>query len=433
MYNSINPTPQDQAWLLAERLKEMRCLYGLLDLAQNHPLSTTEFLEQAVQLLPPAFQYPEAISAMIEYKGAQFLSGQSQTNPPNLCAEIKNNGKACGFVKVSYCSPFPEAYEGPFLKEERHLLNAFCFELSQSLERRQVDEELRMLASVFENSYAGIMISDAHNRIVRVNQAFTSTTGYSADEALGQNPNFLTSQRQDQAFYQQMWQTLHQQDFWRGEVWNRRKDGEVYAEILSISIVRNQSGEIQYYIGVFSDISSIKANEAALIHLAHYDPLTGLPNRRLLQDRLDQGLGQVKRHQQKLMLCFLDLDGFKPINDDYGHETGDQVLVEVAKRLQAQMRESDTLARLGGDEFVLLMLDVQEEAQIEKRLTQLIKQLEAPIQTPQAKVEISCSLGAVCFPQAGLLAEQLLTYADQAMYRAKQAGKAQIRFYHHEN
>ncbi|WP_052501708.1 GGDEF domain-containing protein [Thiomicrospira microaerophila] len=426
-----NKNFEQTAFELAERLKELECLYGLLELAQNTSLKREAFLQQAVMLLPPAFLLPDLLSAQINYKGKDFFSGSSSSLlKQNLTTSLIVRDQLEGFVMIGYREQNEEiTYE--FLPDEIQMLEAFTNELIQILDRYKIEDELRLLASVFENSYAGIMITNAENQIIRVNRAFVEITGYSAAEAVGKNPGFLSSNRHQQGFYQTMWEKLHQADFWRGEVWNRRKEGEVYAEMLSISLIRNDQNQPKYYIGVFSDISTVKEGEAELIRLAHYDALTGLPNRRLLSDRIKQGLAQITRNQQHLALCFLDLDNFKPVNDTYGHQAGDEVLIEVARRLKADVRQSDSLARLGGDEFVLLMVDIENQQAVEALLARVIEHIERPIklESERAEVRISVSCGVVIYPQAGLDESDLLHTADALMYQAKKAGKSQICFW----
>ncbi len=290
-------------------------------------------------------------------------------------------------------------------------------------ERKAAEDKLRLSASVFANSYEGIMVTDAANRIVEVNPAFTRITGYSAEEVIGRSPSLLASGRQDQAFYQSLWDSLNQQDAWRGEIWNRRKSGEVYAEILAISAVRDQRGQVLNYIGVFSDISQIKAHEKELDLIAHYDPLTGLPNRRLLGDLLGRQLAYCKRRQQSFAVAFIDLDGFKPVNDTYGHQAGDELLVEIAKRLKMALRDSDIVARLGGDEFVVLLNDVASPQEMVQSLRRVLAVINEPADIEGNLVQVSASIGVTSYPEDGSDAEILLRHADQAMYKAKQAGK----------
>ncbi|WKE67017.1 EAL domain-containing protein [Gallaecimonas kandeliae] len=292
--------------------------------------------------------------------------------------------------------------------------------------------EQSLAASVFANSYEGIMITDADNLIVDVNPAFSRITGYKVEEVRGKKPSLLSSGRQGEDFYQAMWQSLVDTGAWRGEIWNRRKSGEVYAEILAISVVRDATGRIQHHIGVFSDISQQKAQENELAHIANYDTLTGLPNRRLLNELLGRSLAQADRKGQGLAICFIDLDGFKPINDQYGHQTGDMLLVEVAKRLQKTVRQMDVVARLGGDEFVLLLTELDELDDLESlrhSLDRLLAAVSAPFTIEGVPMQVSASIGVSLYPQDKAAPEILLRRADQAMYRAKQSGKNQYQLF----
>ena len=412
---------------LTERLKEIECLYGLLDLARHEPIVLDAFLNEVVKLLPPAFLWVDELSAQIQYKNIDCFAGKAIQPTITRCRPLVVQGQTCGFVQVGY--DLSDAAE-MFLYEEERLLEAFSFELSQVLERHTLDEELRLLASVFENSHVSIMICNSENRILKVNQAFTHATGYRREEIMGKDPRFLSSNRQSTDFYEVMWDGLLADNFWSGEVWNRRKDGEIYAEILSISVVRDDRDEPKYFIGVFTDISSIKQNEAKLIRLAHYDALTQLPNRRLFDDRLSQALVQVKRSQRPFALCFIDLNKFKPINDEFGHEVGDQVLIEIAQRLKSNLRESDSLARYGGDEFLLLLQGIESEHQVQLTLDRIISHIEQPIDLSIGAVRVSASCGVVVYPQAGLHEEDnLIALADKVMYSIKHNQGSRIGFW----
>ncbi|MBY0465509.1 MAG: EAL domain-containing protein, partial [Burkholderiales bacterium] len=288
---------------------------------------------------------------------------------------------------------------------------------------RQTHDRLRLAASAFAHSYDGIMITDAHNVITEVNPAFTRITGYEADEAIGQSPRMLGSGRQGAAFYNGMWQALQTTGHWSGEVWNRRKTGELYAEILSIAAVKGADGELSHYLGVFSDITRLKTHEAELAHIAQYDMLTGVPNRRLLGDRMKVALARARRDKLTLAVCMLDLDGFKEVNDLHGHDVGDQLLVEIARRLQTVLREDDTLARLGGDEFVLLLANLRHPEESHGVLERMLRSIAQPMAIGDTEVQVSASIGITLYPHDDADPDTLLRHADQAMYTAKQEGK----------
>jgi diguanylate cyclase (GGDEF)-like protein len=226
-----------------------------------------------------------------------------------------------------------------------------------------------------------------------------------------------------------MWSTIHSKGEWQGEVWNRRKSGEVYPELLSIVAVKDKKGELQHYVGAFSDISMIKQHEADLDHIAHYDMLTSVPNRRLLSDRMEQAIAHTTRHGWNLAVCYLDLDGFKPINDQYGHEYGDLMLIEIANRLQNMSRGEDTVARLGGDEFVLLWNDIGSEANCIRALERIMKKLSEPMHLKGETLTVSASIGVTIYPDDNVDADSLLRHADHAMYIAKQLGKNRYQIF----
>nr|MDP2192187.1 EAL domain-containing protein [Rhodoferax sp.] len=289
---------------------------------------------------------------------------------------------------------------------------------------KQTEENLHLSASVFTHSRDGIMITTADGTIIDVNDAFCGITGYNRDEVLGRNPRLRSSGRQGKEFYTAMWRSLIEKGHWYGEIWNRRKNGEVYAEMQTISTVRDAQGNTGHYVALFSDITVLKDHQKQLERIGHYDALTSLPNRVLLADRLHQGMAQAQRHGQLLAVVFLDLDGFKAINDCHGHETGDQLLIALSTRMKQTLREGDTLARLGGDEFVAVLLDL---ANIEASMPMLNRLLDAaaqPVQVGERMLQVSASLGVTFYPQAqDEDADQLLRQADQAMYQAKLAGK----------
>jgi len=299
--------------------------------------------------------------------------------------------------------------------------------------REQGDEQmLRLAASVFEHSQEGIVITDPDTRILDVNAAFSAVTGYSREEMLGRTPALLQSGLQDAAFYREMWQRLADSGQWSGEIWNRRKSGEVYPEILHINAVRSPDGRISHFIGMFSDITEQKNSQRRLESLANHDALTGLPNRVLLGDRLHQALANAKRHERLVAVCFLDLDDFKLVNDRFGHEVGDQFLIEIARRLVRAMRGSDTVARLGGDEFVLLIGDLKNTAELEQVLGRLLEEISQPFQIYDLSLDVSGSLGVTLYPFDDADPDTLLRHADQAMYQAKQLGRNRYQLFDRE-
>ena len=301
---------------------------------------------------------------------------------------------------------------------------------------------LHMAANVFDHTQEGIIITDANGKILEVNDSFCRITGFARDEAIGKDPNILKSGRQDAAFYQEMWQTLASQGVWSGEIWNRRKSGEIHPEILNISAVRDEQGQTQQYVALFSDITRRKEMEERIHQLAFFDPLTNLPNRRLLSDRLSQTQLANKRSGRYGALMFLDLDNFKPLNDQHGHALGDLLLIEVADRLKASVREVDTVARIGGDEFVVMLGELDNDAdmsatqaaavaeKIRSRLAEayILSKLDAASNTLTLEHHCSVSLGAVLIEPGAADMEGKMVQADAAMYQAKALGRNQVVF-----
>ncbi len=289
--------------------------------------------------------------------------------------------------------------------------------------------DLRQAAVVFENTAEAITITDTDNRIIAVNQAFTRITGYKEEEVLGCNPSLLNSGRHDEAFYQTMWRSIKETGHWRGEIWNRRKSGEIYPELLTVNTVKNDAGEITHYVGIFGDISALKETESKLEYLAHHDALTGLPNRLLLNDRLAHAIKRAARGKNQVAVLFLDLDRFKTINDSMGHPQGDRLLQLVATRLSKSLRAEDTIARLGGDEFVLVIEELKSRQDVALVAENILALFGRPFQLDEREVFIDASIGIGIYPEDGADSDTLLRNADAAMYRAKSEGRNTYQFY----
>jgi diguanylate cyclase (GGDEF)-like protein/PAS domain S-box-containing protein len=314
-------------------------------------------------------------------------------------------------------------------RDQRELAAAHRALVERYEAQRATEERLRLFATVFSSATEGMTITDAANRIVAVNPAFTQITGYAEHEALGQTPALLNSGRHDRDYYRQMWAELQGTGKWRGEIWNRRKDGATYPEWLSITAVRDDAGRATHFIGIFSDITERKETEARIQHLAHHDALTGLPNRLLLDDRVEQALLKSKRSAKTTAILFLNLDRFKNINETLGHEIGDELLVQAAKRGATALRETDTLARHGGDAFIAVLpeLDQPQDATLIAR--KLMQSFAAPYRLAGHDLTVTASIGIALGPGDGENASDLLRNAETAMYRAKQEGRNTFRYY----
>jgi diguanylate cyclase (GGDEF)-like protein/PAS domain S-box-containing protein len=293
-------------------------------------------------------------------------------------------------------------------------------------------QNLQMAERVIDASLEGIIITNPSGVIEYVNPAFCQVTGYSEEEAVGRTPALLSSGRHDASFYRQMWQELDAHGYWRGEIWNRRKGGALYLERLTITAVTDDDGKVTHYAALFTDITLIRENEERMRRLAYYDPLTRLPNRRLLEDRLGLAIRHAHRQQQGLAVIFIDLDHFKQVNDTLGHAVGDELLVQVSRRLQERLREDDTLARLGGDEFLALLPELgglEEVGMVARRLIDAIAQ---PFEVFGNTFRMGCSLGISLYPEDGTTADALVRNADTAMYRAKHEGRNTYRLFRTE-
>ncbi|OUE42081.1 diguanylate cyclase [Billgrantia desiderata SP1] len=320
------------------------------------------------------------------------------------------------------------------LADAEHL---YMQDLREALEQRdralaQSRENLQLAERVIDSSLEGIIITDPRNRIEFVNRAFTHMTGYTAEEAIGKTPEILSSGRHDAAFYRQMWDALKRSGYWRGEIWNRRKSGELYLELLTITAITDDSGAVTHYAALFSDITHMRENEERIRKLAYYDALTGLPNRRLLEDRLELAIRHAHRNQSRLAVIFVDLDHFKEVNDALGHAFGDELLVMMSERLQLRLREDDTLARLGGDEFLVLLPDLEEVDEVTRIARRLVEAVSEPCVIEGQEFRIGCSLGISLYPDDATTAEALVHNADVAMYRAKEEGRNGYRLYRNE-
>lgn len=302
-------------------------------------------------------------------------------------------------------------------------LEALLVEYRHELENR------RITSAVFEATGEGIMVTDAEQRIVLVNSSFTKTTGWTREEVLGQTPQVLKSGRHDAAFYTEMWRCLRETGSWEGEIWNRRKNGDIYPERLHIDAIRDEQGAVHYFAGVFSDATRHQEMRERLHYLAYHDALTGLPNRQLFLDRLEQAVNRAHRDGNELALLFIDLDGFKEVNDTLGHLIGDQLLCQVATQLGEALRESDTLARLGGDEFTVIVQTGTEEDAVIAVAEKLLAALSRRFAVDGHDLFVSASLGISRFPQDGDTPEILLMAADNAMYQAKAEGRSAYCFY----
>lgn len=330
---------------------------------------------------------------------------------------FSSNGRVLGTFAIYHRDiSVPQASDLELIESEARLT-------ALAIEKTLAESRLELAASVFTHAREGILITDVHGKILDVNNTFTDITGFTREEALKQNPRLLKSGLHGAEFFSAMWRRLETDGFWSGEIWNKRKNGDVYAQMMTISAVRDDSGRIQNYVNLFTDITPLKETQRQLEYIAHYDALTSLPNRVLLADRLKQAISQSHRNNWSIAVLYIDLDGFKSVNDSYGHDVGDELLVVVARQLSTVLREGDTLARIGGDEFIAVLVDLENSQDYEFAIKRLLHSASEPVEVNEHVLRVSASIGVTVYPQDGADADQLMRHADQAMYLAKQAGK----------
>ena len=443
-------------WLAASAIRDARqqvvnYVFVLRDLSRLHAdEATIRKLSQVVEQSPLGILITSTAPA-IEYGNPEFfrICGFSPEELLGANPRIMQSGQTPVTTYRAMWAALKQgnAWEGEFINRRKDgslyiesaivapLLNAdgqttHYLGIKQDITaHKEAEKTLRLAASVMEHTHDGVMVCDVQQRIIDVNPAFTRITGYTRAQALGQRPGMLSSGRRNTEQSRLMWLALLQVGHWQVDFWNRRSDGSLYATASTINAVSDESGQVTHYINVFSDITERKHHQEHLERQAYFDPLTCLPNRALLPDRLAQAMARARSEQHGLAVCFLDLDGFKAVNDTHGHEAGDELLVIVAQRLLAHIRTGDTAARLGGDEFVVLLCDLRDLHECEQVAQRLLRAICEPMVVEGHTVQVGASMGIALYPQHGSQAEQLLRLADQAMYQAKQSGRNRCIFH----
>lgn len=361
--------------------------------------------------------FPEDLGAALK-QHRQLLDGRLSAPP----IEVRYIHKQGGIVWVNLSvSLLRDSFGAPL----------YFIGTALDISKAKQTEEFQNLASaVFAHTHDGIVITDLEGRIESINPAFTELTGYTEDEVLGQNPKLLKSNRHAPAFYAELWSSLKSKGHWRGEIWNRHKNGEIHPRLMTISAINNSAGEASRYVGVFSDISALKESEAQLNFLAYHDPLTGLANRRMLELRMEHALEVARRGGQRLALLMIDMDHFKEVNDSLGHPAGDALLIAVGQRFSKRLRHADTLARLGGDEFAVLLESPADQDDARRVAEDLLAQLQTPVMLAcGTEITASASIGVSWFPDHGKRYSDLMQHADAALYQAKGAGRRTFRLF----
>jgi diguanylate cyclase (GGDEF)-like protein/PAS domain S-box-containing protein len=343
---------------------------------------------------------------------------------------IQRNGKK--FAVLTVCHTNANAFDSEAITLLDEMSKDISFALDnfdREMQRMEGEESLRIAASVYDTSSEGILITDVNNLIIAINPAFTNITGFSIDEIIGKNPNILKSGRHDEAFFQAMWNEINITGKWQGEIWDKRKNGEIYPKRLVINTVYNADGIVQRRIAMFTDITLKAQAEQLIWKQANFDFLTGLPNRQMFHDRLDQEIKQSNRSNLQLALLFIDLDRFKEINDNFGHDVGDAMLKEASLRLSQCVRDTDTLSRLGGDEFTIILGQIDDLNSVERVVQEIQRKMTKAFHLSNEVAYISASIGIALYPNDASTSEALLTSADQAMYTAKQMGRNRHHYF----
>ncbi len=405
-------------------------------IATDFVASATAALDAGVCALPGLRTGADqpVVCATLACCGAEFAAAAGTRGFASFAAlPLHMGGRVIGGMAMFGAEP------GVFGEHDVALLHDLADNLSFALEainqeerRVAAEKDLRLAARVFENSLEGIMITDAANNILLVNKAFCNVTGYQPHEVIGKNPRILSSGKQDAAFYRQMWHSLQQEGEWHGEVRNRRKNGQTYPEWLTISVVKDEEGNTTNYVAVFTDITTRKRIEERLNFLAHYDPLTELPNRVLFVDRLEQSLLKARESKRQVGVMVLDLDRFKFINETFGHSTGDLLLLEVSRRVNGCLRSTDSASRLGGDQFAIVLPEVDSSEAVATVAARILDVIGRGYRLGSGEAFVSASIGISIYPADGEDVQTLVKNAESAMYRAMDEGGARCRFYHSE-
>lgn len=375
--------------------------------------------------------------------GEQFNVGVSEVERPSLGAlesmfgcdditvhsrQVIDSKQSCR-IKLRRQDRHFELNIYPYLRRHSENCTGAVLTIKDVTNQYLIEQQIRLSASVFEAANEAIVITGQDNKIISVNPAFNKITGYTKEEVIGKDPKILSSGRQSKQFYRSLWHALKKEGKWQGEIWNQRKNGEMYIEWLSISVLKDENGNVLQHVGVFTDISESFKAKQTIMHQANYDALTRLPNRNLFYDRLQQAMTKARRTDKLIGVMFIDLDGFKEINDSLGHSQGDLVLQHVAKRMVKVARESDTFARFGGDEFVVMIPDMASETDVIATTEKILEAIQRPIVIGDHELSITASIGITIFPNDGNDVETLLKHADNAMYSAKSEGRNAYRFF----
>ncbi|MCP5494844.1 MAG: EAL domain-containing protein [Leptospiraceae bacterium] len=423
-YVKLNRDNEELFIISDEEAKKLSCLYNISLIFSGKQKPKAQIYHEVTEVIGYFWPYyTEQIEVKLELDGLIYKNRAILFKGESLHTTIQHNEKTLGYLGVKYSIRLEKKDKYHYIQKSMEFLSAISGLLGNLISKIKADEGIIVANTIFENAIEGVMITDINGTIQYVNQAFTTTTGYLPGEVLGQKPNILKSGHHEPEFFKNLWDSILTKGKWYGEIWNRRKNGEAFPELLSISSISNPNGEIVQFAAVYFDISDIKRSEEKIRYQAYHDALTGLANRTLFYDRLNNSILQAKMQNYIIGILFIDLDNFKQVNDTLGHNAGDQFIKSVAKQIKQSVKEADTVARLSGDEFIVLVNGCNSKEEVIQLANQILSRLQYPTTIQDHDFQISASIGISFFPDDGTDMESLIKHADLAMYQAKEKGK----------
>jgi len=397
---------------LAEFLKRR---VGTLILAADGQDAWSKFSEQSVDLVITDIKMPHMNGLILASK----IKEQSPSTPILITTAFEQTDYLIDAIRIGVDKYIIKPIDTSLMMRD----------LMACVKQSHADQQLELINQLFDNNKEGILVTDKTNSIIMVNKAFSKITGYMRDEVIGKSPKLLASGRHDDVFYDNMWQEINAKGSWQGEIWDKRKNGEIFPQWMSISTLLNDAGQVSHYMAMFANISQWKADEERLKYLASHDVLTGLPNRNTLYDLMSLSFANADRNKESVAILFVDLDEFKPVNDNYGHHVGDILLQNIARRLTATLRSGDTISRLGGDEFIIVLTNAENRDDLSATVVKIQQIIAKPIDIDGYSLSVTSSIGISLYPEHSKYAERLISYADTAMYQAKKLDNSDHVFY----
>jgi len=406
---------EDDESIRTELAQFLRRRVDTLFLANDGQDAWSTFSEQAIDVVITDIKMPRMDGLMLATK----IKQKSPSTPILVTTAFEQTDYLIDAIRIGIDKYIIKPVDTGLLMRD----------LMACVKQSHADQQLELINRLFDNNKEGILVTDKSNTIIMINKAFSEITGYLADDVIGQSPQLLASGRHDEAFYQQMWQELNSKGSWQGEIWDKRKNGDIFPQWMSISTLKNDAGQVSHYMAMLTNISQWKADEERLKYLATHDVLTGLPNRNTLYDLMSLSFANADRNKESVAILFVDLDHFKPINDDYGHHVGDILLQNISKRLSKTLRAGDTISRLGGDEFIIVLSNAENRDNLSATVVKIQQAIAQSMDIDGHHLSVKSSIGISLYPQHSKYAERLINYADTAMYQAKKSATDDYVFY----